>query len=597
MRPDTAGRDPTFVRRLRWQTGLVGAIIFLVPFVCFYLLVGSASRRYVRGQSYERLQAGATTNSRLLDDVFEVRKAEIESLAGAIAKSSFAPASWSLMLRTFVRKNPWYECLAVVDDSGEIMASCGELQDLVTNNPYFAPLFAGETITSDRLLSLPGGPRKIVVVARVSSPQGKPARLLVADLRVHKLTGRLLDLGVGASGEVSVVNSSGHLVVSSSPESRAGTLAFDERGPNPFRGSQGTAKYRSHDGQVVLSAYRQLRQEELYLVAQVAEAEVLARADELRRSILVYLVPFLALGVGLAVLAWHFGINYIGRLTGEVYDALKVAQQRERERDLAHQELARRFELERELAQQKVQFQAQLANYEKNVALAQLALGAAHEINNPLLGILTHLELKAKTTPEQEERANIDQCIEAAKRIASTVRGLLNYARPDPLRLAKVDLRQLVEETLAFLQRQPLLRGRRLVQESPASLPAITADPNQISQILMNLLLNAADATPAGGQITVSIRQVNSGERVEISISDTGHGIPPEVLPHVFDPFFTTKRTRGTGLGLSITQTFVRSHHGDIQIESEPGQGTTVRITLPVEQEEQPVLGAPRAAS
>jgi signal transduction histidine kinase len=261
--------------------------------------------------------------------------------------------------------------------------------------------------------------------------------------------------------------------------------------------------------------------------------------------------------------------------------AVDIADQREKERDLAQDELFRRLCEERELVQEKTQFQAQLADYEKYAALAQLALGAAHEINNPLLGILSHLELELKCATSEEERGEIQQCIEGTKRISSTIRGLINYARPGPLRLSKINLDRLVNETVGFLSHQPLLRGIHLKNSVPPDLPSIRADTNQLSQILMNLLLNAAEATAPGGTITISAKKVKFEEKIEISVADTGCGIPADVLPHVFEPFFTTKRGKGTGLGLSICQAYVRSHEGEIRIESLPNRGTKVFITLP----------------
>ena len=264
--------------------------------------------------------------------------------------------------------------------------------------------------------------------------------------------------------------------------------------------------------------------------------------------------------------------------------AVDIAHQREKERDQAQDELFRRLCEERELVKEKTQFQAQLADYEKYAALAQLALGAAHEINNPLLGILSHFELELKYTQVDEEREEIQQCIDGAKRISSTIRGLINYARPGPLLLSKIHLDRLVNETLSFLQHQPLLRGIRLENTVPDDLPSLRADTNQLSQILMNLLLNAAEATPPGGTITISATKVKFEDSIEITVADTGCGIPADVLPHVFEPFFTTKRSKGTGLGLSICQAYVRSHEGEIRIESLPNRGTKVFITLPIRQ-------------
>jgi signal transduction histidine kinase len=266
----------------------------------------------------------------------------------------------------------------------------------------------------------------------------------------------------------------------------------------------------------------------------------------------------------------------------------ELAEHREYERNVAQQELLRRLEEERELAKEKMQFESQLSEYEKYASLAQLALGAAHEINNPLLGILSHLELEWKDA-DDERRVEIEQCIEGAKRISSAVRGLLDYARPGPLKLSRVNLPRLTSETLKFLEHQPMFRQIALQNCVPLDLPSITADANQLSQILMNLLLNAAQATPRGGTIAVLAEKVRFAEMIELRVRDTGCGIPADILPHVFEPFFTTKRGKGTGLGLSITQNYVRSHGGDIQVESVPDSGTTVRVTLPIQQAGKPV--------
>jgi signal transduction histidine kinase len=299
----------------------------------------------------------------------------------------------------------------------------------------------------------------------------------------------------------------------------------------------------------------------------------------------LYVLPFLV--VALALLMGFCREQHHEResLREELEQMQAVIRQREKERDAALQELFLRFSEDGKLNKEKSQFQAKLAEYEKYAALTQLALGAAHEINNPLLGILSHLELELKNA-RAEGRHEIEQCIEAARRISVTLRSLMNYARPSPLILSKLNLHRLVSETLAFLQHQPMLHGRILENCVPTDLPVIRVDANQLSQVLMNLLLNAAQATPEGGRITVFAERVEPAESVEIRIVDTGCGIPPDVLPHVFEPFFTTKRGKGTGLGLSISQTYVRSHEGEIQIESAPNCGTTVTITLPLRQPE-----------
>ncbi len=261
-------------------------------------------------------------------------------------------------------------------------------------------------------------------------------------------------------------------------------------------------------------------------------------------------------------------------------------RQLELERNQAQEELWPRLREERELNKEKIQFQAQLAEYEKYAALAQLALGAAHEINNPLLGILSHLELELKEESDAEARSEIEQCIAGAKRISTTLRGLVNYARPGPLLLSKISLHRLVADTLSFVEGQPMFRDKKVENVVPGDLPHIRADANQLSQVLMNLLLNAAEATPEGGTITIAAAKLTYVDSIEIRVGDTGCGISPETLPHVFEPFFTTKRGKGTGLGLSICQAYVRSHNGEIRADSVIDRGTTITLTLPIRQVE-----------
>jgi len=290
-----------------------------------------------------------------------------------------------------------------------------------------------------------------------------------------------------------------------------------------------------------------------------------------------------AVGLVLSIVIAVFSRTRVKSAEQEIVRLKELANHREYERNVAQQELLRRLEEERELAKEKLQFESQLSDYEKYASLAQLALGAAHEINNPLLGILSHLELEWRDAND-ERREEIEQCIEGARRISSAVRGLLDYARPGPLTLSNVNLWRLADETLKFVAHQPMFRHIELHNCVPPDLPNITADSNQLSQILMNLLLNAAQATAPGGNITILADTVKFADLVELRVLDTGCGIPADILPHVFEPFFTTKRGKGTGLGLSISQAYVRSHGGDIHVESVPDRGTTVRVTLPVRQ-------------
>ncbi|MGE5112158.1 MAG: sensor histidine kinase [Acidobacteriaceae bacterium] len=319
----------------------------------------------------------------------------------------------------------------------------------------------------------------------------------------------------------------------------------------------------------------------LLILAALLNPGWLPQPVPLRAAMLAVIVTVLLFGIG----AFLVRMRDLVRIQKELEKAHELTAIREHERDQAQQELVRKLQEERELEREKLQFQAQLSDYEKYASLAQLALGAAHEINNPLLGIMSHLEMERREIGDEEHALEIEGCIEGAKRISSAVRGLLNYARPGPLLINKISLDRLVFEAVNFLQHQPMFRRIVLDRNIPPELPQISADANQLSQVLMNLLLNAAQAMPEGGTITIKAEKVKFDERIEVTVTDTGEGIPADILPHVFEPFFTTKRGKGTGLGLSISEAYIRSHGGEIRVASLPGQGTTVRFTLPIRQE------------
>jgi PAS domain S-box-containing protein len=226
----------------------------------------------------------------------------------------------------------------------------------------------------------------------------------------------------------------------------------------------------------------------------------------------------------------------------------------------------------------------QLAEYEKLSALSQLALGAAHEINNPLLGISSYLEILRDEATDPKNKEEIEVVLENVYRISETIRGLLNFARPTPPQFTKVNFNQLIEDTLSFLSHQPIFRKAKIQKILSPSLPQITADLNQIRQVLTNMLINAAQSMPNGGNLTVETTKVKFKEEIQVDIRDTGVGIPPENLKKIFDPFFTTKKSQGTGLGLSISLSYIKNHSGDIFCQSQSGQGTTFSIILPIRQ-------------
>ncbi len=219
---------------------------------------------------------------------------------------------------------------------------------------------------------------------------------------------------------------------------------------------------------------------------------------------------------------------------------------------------------------------------EKMVAIGKLTAGMAHEINNPLGGILNCIyHFRKGGQPVEKQREYLDLMEEGIKRIQKTVTNLLEFARNPRLERTSTDFGFLLENTISLLDYQFRKNQIRIEKEIPQNLPSLNVDRNQMEQVLVNIFLNSLQAMKAGGVLKIGAAALD--ERFLVTVSDTGKGIPEEILPKVFDPFFTTKgEGTGTGLGLWISQGIIERHGGAIQISSREGEGTTVEIQLPV---------------
>ncbi len=236
--------------------------------------------------------------------------------------------------------------------------------------------------------------------------------------------------------------------------------------------------------------------------------------------------------------------------------------------------------------------EAEVARGEKLASIGQLAAGIAHELNNPLTGVLTFTTLLRKKMPEGSADAeDLDLVIRETKRCASIIRRLLDFAREKTPEKALVDMNGVVQDTVRFVERSAALQQVEIVADLDPDLPQLSVDADLMKQVLINILVNAQQAIQGRGRITVRSRLLpprrlaGASEAlpvVEIAVTDTGCGIPPANLQRIFDPFFTSKEVgKGTGLGLSVSYGIVHSHGGEIEVESTVGEGSTFRICLP----------------
>jgi two-component system NtrC family sensor kinase len=234
--------------------------------------------------------------------------------------------------------------------------------------------------------------------------------------------------------------------------------------------------------------------------------------------------------------------------------------------------------------------QFQLLHTEKLAALGKIAATVAHEINNPLSGVFTYIKLMERKIEEgkndgrdiEKFREYLATMSREVQRTSAIVHNLLDLTRPKEPSRKLVDLNSLLEESIQIVQNKIKMHNIR-IDKHLQPLPEAMADPSQIKQVFINLVINACEAMEDGGILSITSRHHETDRTQIFTFADTGDGIPPEHLSHIFDPFFTTKE-KGTGLGLSVVYGIINRHNGKIEVNSEAGKGTEIRIVLPIVQ-------------
>jgi two-component system NtrC family sensor kinase len=223
----------------------------------------------------------------------------------------------------------------------------------------------------------------------------------------------------------------------------------------------------------------------------------------------------------------------------------------------------------------------------KLATLGQLAAGIAHEINNPLGGIVMYSHMLKEDLVKAENRENVIKIAREADRCKAIVKGLLDFARQTKPERTESNINHVLNEVIALLEQQSIFHNISIVKDESPNIPLIEVDVGQMQEVFMNLILNAAQAMDGSGTLTAITRLVDEATVVLVEIRDTGPGIPSDKVDKIFEPFYTTKEIgRGTGLGLSIAYGIIERHHGSIEVVSEVGVGTSFFVRLPVPEPE-----------
>ncbi len=244
---------------------------------------------------------------------------------------------------------------------------------------------------------------------------------------------------------------------------------------------------------------------------------------------------------------------------------------------------------------------------EKMATIGKMAAVVAHEINNPLSGILTYARLlkkwiqrgEAETVKRQDSEQCLDLIADESRRCGDLVKNLLTFSHTAPINVQTTDLNAVVDRSIRLITHQLELNGVELHRNLAAGLPTTQCDPGQIEQVLLALIINAIDAMPRGGNLWVSTKLDANAREITLRIQDDGLGISPEILSRIFEPFLTTKQAgKGVGLGLAVSRNVIEAHRGRIEVQSEVGKGTTFTVSLPLEgSPTPPAASAPEAAA
>jgi two-component system NtrC family sensor kinase len=280
------------------------------------------------------------------------------------------------------------------------------------------------------------------------------------------------------------------------------------------------------------------------------------------------------------------------RSVGRPVETLLAATEKVAAGDLDHRvpvesadELGRLAESFNQMTAKLADARRQVYQSNKLASVGRLAAGIAHEINNPLTGVLTYSSFLLKRAADDETRADLETIVHETKRCRDIVRGLLDFARQVPPKKSQVDLNAVVERALDLVDNQLKVQNIHVTKSLRAGLPPLAADGNQLQQVVLNLLVNAADAFEGDDRqifLATDLKRVDGAELFEVKVADNGVGIPEKNLGRIFEPFFSTKEHKGTGRGRAGCGGIVTEHGGTISVESKVGRGTTFTVRLPM---------------
>ncbi len=529
------------------------------------------------------------------DLVLSAHRERLLALARVIDDADLSAGGKSALLRElFTAMNG---CVAVRFfeggvEVGSLVDSTGSGGGLLARTALAYPL-------RDRIRDVAAGGEKILntttradaptLTLAVAAPRG-PRRPTLVVAGVLDVDGALT-LGRSAGAfQVFLVDRSGRVIVHSDRRimAKAPSLEFV---PELSPGTRVVAKEYRQGQEAMIGGFARMEFHGLRAGAQLPSAAAYLASKRLLTTLVTVSLLLLA-GIAIASIAWSSHLTRslasLARAAQEIgrgrFDSQVTVRTRDEMGQLADSFNQMAAEL-RAREQALRHAQAQLIQSEKMAAFGQLGAGIAHEVKNPLAGVLGLVQLTSRAMPEGDPtRATLATIEKETKRCRNIIDNLLRFARPEKVAREPVPVSSIVADTVALMRHSVSMHGMELRIEVPETLPPVHASANQIQQVLMNLIMNAEQAMESRGRGVITITASSAADGfVEVRVADDGPGIPKQTMERIFEPFFTTKPAgKGTGLGLSVSFGIVRDHGGTIYVNSEPDRGATFVVRLPV---------------
>ena len=598
---------------LRAKVMIIFLVLTLVPVLIIGYFSIYFSEQLIISMVVRQLENVAEDKAALLEGWLAERVADVSMVAETEIVRSMKPARIRPYLDLIREKYGVYQRLMVISEENRIMAASPQKTGLpeVVRDPAWQ--MRSDLFISDITYAVDEKESSFFIAAPVKGPANTLAGTVYGNVGTEKIISFILNVSLGETGECYLVDRDGRFLAHKDPHRiLTENISQSDSFRKIFEKADRKKAYLDYRGIAVLGASLPVGGTDWFIVVEQDRDEAMAAADRLRNVIYLTLLVFIASALMLtSLIAYHIvaPIRKLSRYAGQIADSRFDAALKRFDRtdeigmlydaltDMADRLQKRHARLKEKVGQQEAELkEADLIlrktrriaeRAEKFAAMGQMGAAVAHEIRTPLTSIKLFLEsvqAEIEISPDYEEDFNI--AMNQIGRIEATINRFLDFAKPQDLRLSDIELKPFISDLLIMVRPQVNRQECVLAVDLADDLPMVSGDRRLLAEALINLLVNALDAMPKRGTLTVTavndIFAVTGRDIpcVRIDISDTGHGIAADQTENIFKPFFTTKAT-GTGLGLSLVLTTIRNHGGVIRVKSDIGSGTVFSIFLP----------------